>query len=234
MADSEKKSGGATGFLYLFIIVGLVTFAGLFAKNKYDEYELNKYRPKNDEGIEHCVINAPFDEEIYKYSFFPKYRQFKDQYYGKFEVIEKQMSVPLNITFYDKDWKIVSEHPIVDLQPEEIADLIRSKGFYEHEDKDAYREHAKKLQPGELDMSKEAFRKALEEGTDEEKKAYETALDALGMTKEEFFDPEGYKLKKEKEEAEKKAKEEAEKKKAGEPKEISSGKTEEGIESQDL
>jgi len=145
------------------------------------------------------------------------------------------MSVPLNITFYDKDWTIVSEHPIVELEPEEIADLIRSKGFYEHEDKDAYRAKSKELQPGELDMSKEAFRRALEEGTDEERKAYETALDALGMTKEEFFDPEGYKLKKEKEQKEK---EEAEKKKKEEEElekqKVADTPVEEGTEKQDL
>jgi hypothetical protein len=95
-------------------------------------------KPKNDQGIEHCIINAPFDEEIYKYTFWPNYREFKDKYNGKFEVIEKQMSHPINITFYDADWAEVEAHSIHELPAEDIANLIRSKGIYEHEDKDAY------------------------------------------------------------------------------------------------
>ena len=49
------------------------------------------------------------------------------------------MSHPINITFVDQDWKIVSEHPIHEMPADEIANLIRSKGFYEHAHKDVYR-----------------------------------------------------------------------------------------------
>ena len=155
------KEPGFCFYIFVFAMTAAITWGGLTAYNHYvkiqDFYSsgdargsvasiedcpfLNKQpdtKPKNSQGIEHCVINAPFDEEIYKYTFWPNYREFKDKYNGKFEVIEKQMSHPINITFYDAAWVEVEAHSIHELPAEEIADLIRSKGFYEHEDKDAY------------------------------------------------------------------------------------------------
>jgi hypothetical protein len=162
---AASKEPGFCFYIFVFALTAGITWGGLTVYNHYvkiqDFYSsddargisasiedcpfLNKKadtkadtRPKNDQGIEHCIINAPFDEEIYKFTYWPNYREFKDKYNGKFEVIEKQMSHPINITFYDADWAEVEAHSIHELPAEDIADLIRSKGFYEHEDKDAY------------------------------------------------------------------------------------------------
>ena len=48
------------------------------------------------------------------------------------------MSHPINITFYDKEWQEVEAHSIAEMPADDIADLLRSKGIHENEDKDAY------------------------------------------------------------------------------------------------
>ena len=81
----------------IFVSICAITF---FAMNYYDikQAEYIKKKPA------HCIINSPFDEEIYKYTYWPNYKEFKEKYYGKFEIIEKQMSHPINITFYNQAW----------------------------------------------------------------------------------------------------------------------------------
>ena len=158
--NSPRKEPGVFFYVFVFLLTSVITWGAMTTYDHYQKIQnfynssdakgnvgiedcpffqdADKFKPKNDQGIEHCIINAPFDEEIYKYTFWPNYREFKDKYNGTFEVIEKQMSHPINITFYDADWKEVEVHSIHELPAEEIADLIRSKGFYEHPDKDAY------------------------------------------------------------------------------------------------
>ena len=234
--QQEKPSslmGEIIQFGLVFTIVCFVTMSGLFMYTHHDKifnkvtglsesykacpYLNNYFKAKNDQGIVHCVINAPFDEEIYKYTYWPNYREFKDKYYGKFEVIEKQMSHPINITFYDEAWKEVEAHSIHEMPSEEIAGLIRSKGFYEHEHKDVYRNIQKGKKDTNEKLALEKVKQIFESGTEEEKKKYEEALSALSITKEEFMNPELTKKNKEaKEAAEKKEieKSQAERKKA--------------------
>jgi len=230
----QSKEPGFCFYVFVFLLTSVVTWGGITVYDHYTKIQsfygstdakgnvgiedcpffqdAAKLKPKNDQGIQHAVINAPFDEEIYKYTFWPNYREFKDKYNGSFEVIEKQMSHPINITFYDSDWKEVEAHSIHEMPAEDIADLIRSKGFEEHADKDAYRNAQKAKQPMIEDETREKVRKALKDGTEEEKKQYKDALSALNISEEEFLNPEVHqrnlKLKEEKskqEDAERKA-----------------------------
>jgi len=166
----KDKEYGFFFYVFVFVLTCLGTFAGLTMKNYYDKTmgfsdsgdsrsskgksfadcplfnNINKV-PKNTQGIEHCIINAPFDEEIYKFTYWPNYKEFKEKYDGKFEVIVRQMSHPINITFFDKEWKEVEAHSIHEMAADDIADLIRSKGFYENADKDEYKNKVKKEAP---------------------------------------------------------------------------------------
>jgi len=165
----------------------------------------NNFKPVNSQGIEHCIINAPFHEEIYKYTYWPNYREFRDKYYGKFEVIEKQMSHPINITFVDADWKEVEVVAIHEMPADDIANLIRSKGFFEHSNKDLYKNLMDKKKERTEREAKEKIEKVFASGTDEEKANYQEALDSLSITREEFMNPELQKKNQEERNAKEKA-----------------------------
>ena len=209
-----EEEHGVCFYVFVFIITCIITFGILTGKSHYDKsfgfnesgdsksftiYDcpfFNDVKPKNDQGIENCVINSPFNEEIHKYNFWPNYKQFNETYYGKFEVIERQMSHPINVTFYDKDWKEVEAHSIHDMAAEDIANLIREKGFKEHADKGAYRKTQQEQMPVMLEETRKKVKEIFEKGTPEEIKSYEQALSALSISKEEFLNPEDYKKRK--------------------------------------
>ena len=213
-SNKASEEQGICFYIFVFILTCGITFGCLTLKTHYDKWGdfndssdakggmsladcpwLNK-KPENEKGIQHCVINSPFNEEIYKYNFWPNYKEFNETYNGKFEIVERQMSHPINITFYDKDWKEVEVHTIHEMPAEEIANLIRSKGFVENPDKEAYRNSQKDKLPLMLEETRKKVKELLENGSEEEIKAYEQALSALSISKEEFLNPEEYKQKK--------------------------------------
>lgn len=84
-----------------------------------------------------------------------------------------------------------------------MANLIRSKGFYEHDDKDQYRNEQKAKKDLLEESTRLKVKKALAEGTEEEKKMYREALSALNIDEDEFLNPEAMAKKKAAKDAEK-------------------------------
>lgn len=113
------------------VMISILTFIAVY-------YPFMYYQ--NNFAVHHTMINAPFDEELYKYNMFQEFRKFKDEFDGKFEVVTRQLGGhnPLNITFYNLRNEVLSSHDIRDMKSDDLVKLIRVNKVLEHPNKDHY------------------------------------------------------------------------------------------------
>jgi len=136
--------------------------------------------------IAHCFINGPFHEEIHKYNFFPEFKKFNDTYYGKFEVIHREMSVPLNVTFMNADWEELEVVNIQNFTSEQIADVLRNKGYVEAEDAYKFRREQEQNMPKVFEDTKNQIKDLLKKKDIKGLKEYDDMIYMMGTTADEF------------------------------------------------
>lgn len=131
MSDESTPQKESSGVSVLTIVLFFTLLIGVFFAAVY--YQKN-YR------VAHTMINAPFDEELYKYNMFQEYRKFKDEFDGKFELVARQLGGhnPLNITFYNSYDEVLSSADIRNMKSEDLVQLIRDNNVYENPHKDTY------------------------------------------------------------------------------------------------
>jgi hypothetical protein len=97
----------------LFITVFSVTFVSLWYITKYKK-------------IEHAHILTPLEEEMH---IWPEYKKFFTKYRNRFNIVYRNVSGDPIVLFLDHNFNQLEVHNVTHFQSEEIADLLRSRGF---------------------------------------------------------------------------------------------------------
>jgi hypothetical protein len=108
---------GVCASFLLFITVFSVTFMGLWYFTQYKK-------------IVHAHILTPLYEEIHLW---PQYKKFFDKYNRRFNIVYRNVSGDPIVLFLDHNYNQIEVHNITHYQSEEIADLLRSRGFADEE-----------------------------------------------------------------------------------------------------
>lgn len=101
------------GSFLLFIAVFSTTFVGLWYFTQYKK-------------IVHAHILTPLAEEMH---IWPEYKKFFDKYNKRFDIVYRNVSGDPIVLFLDHNYNHIEVHNVTHYQSEEIADLLRSRGF---------------------------------------------------------------------------------------------------------
>jgi hypothetical protein len=108
---------GVCGSFLLFVTVFCATFVGLWYFTQYKK-------------IVHAHILTPLEEEMHLW---PEYKKFFDKYNRRFNIVYRNVSGDPIVLFLDHNFNQIEVHNVTHFQSEEIADLLRSRGFVEEE-----------------------------------------------------------------------------------------------------
>lgn len=104
--------GVCSSFL-LFVTVFCVTFVGLWYFTRYKK-------------ITHAHILSPLEEEMHLW---PEYKKFFSKYNRRFDIVYRNVSGDPVVLFLDHNYNQIEVHNVTHYQSEEIADLLKSRGF---------------------------------------------------------------------------------------------------------
>lgn len=141
---------GVCASFLLFIAVFSVTFMGLWYFTQYKK-------------IVHAHILTPLYEEIHLW---PEYKKFFDKYNRRFNIVYRNVSGDPIVLFLDHNYNQIEVHNVTHYQSEDIADLLRSRGFVDEEitaDHPGFKEAEEYYQKLKEQMDPEEYRKMVEE-----------------------------------------------------------------------
>lgn len=105
------------GSFLLFIAVFSTTFVGLWYFTQYKK-------------IVHAHILSPLEEEMHLW---PEYKKFFQTYNRRFNIVYRNVSGDPIVLFLDHNHNQLEVHNVTHFQAEEIAELLRSRGFADEE-----------------------------------------------------------------------------------------------------
>lgn len=141
---------GVCGSFLLFIIVFSSTFVGLWYFTQYKK-------------IVHAHVLSPLGEEMH---IWPEYKKFFDKYNRRFNIVYRNVSGDPIVLFLDHNYNHIEVHNVTHYQSEDIADLLRSRGFVEElitQDHPGFTETEDYYKNLKSKMSPEEYQKMVEE-----------------------------------------------------------------------